>query len=201
MRTFVLALIGFCHVACNYDDGQCYVRGQGGSAGVGAAAGGGVIIPAGAGGFGDSPKPKPQGSDDSVSPPACLSANSTCEKACLSTYEADYAFCGDDPTCQAQAYEVYQTCRGKCAVEAAKEQDWVCAGYVACSRAEDGKGDGCSWAGEEFPGWFDCDNGGNDCQESLAEACEQVLHEGQGGSWLCDASGLTCVRKSKDKPN
>jgi hypothetical protein len=39
--------------ACNYSEGDCYLRGESESAGVG----GGVIIPGGVGGFGDTPPP------------------------------------------------------------------------------------------------------------------------------------------------
>lgn len=45
-------------IACNYTDGECYLRGQGeGSDGVG----GSIIVTNGAGGFGDTPPGPPDG--------------------------------------------------------------------------------------------------------------------------------------------
>lgn len=82
-------------IACNYTEGECYPRGQGGgNAGVG----GSIIVPDGAGGFGDVP-PEPQGATDT--PPDC---NIVPESACDATGGAGggtaadgetYAYCSD----------------------------------------------------------------------------------------------------------
>ncbi len=84
MRTFALLAVGFV-AACNYDTGECYLRGE-----EGGGAGGGAIIPTGYGGFGDVP-PKPQGDPAPVDP--CL------QKAeCTVTWKADSAVCKDRGT-------------------------------------------------------------------------------------------------------
>lgn len=49
-------------VTCNYDEGACWIDGQGDGA---VGAGGGPILPPGAGGFGDVP-PEPQGATDAT---------------------------------------------------------------------------------------------------------------------------------------
>lgn len=88
MRTFALLACGFV-AACNYDTGECYLRGQ-----DGAGVGGGAITPTGAGGFGDVP-PEPQGAPAPVDP--CL------QKAeCTVTWKADSDVCkgrGTTGTC------------------------------------------------------------------------------------------------------
>ncbi len=59
---FILLLI----TACNYDTGECFLRGEGVQ-----GAGGIIILPPGTGGFGDVP-PEP---DDTSEPPECAAAD------------------------------------------------------------------------------------------------------------------------------
>ena len=77
--------------ACNYDEGQCWLRSEDDVGGVG----GGPIISSGAGGFGDVP-PEPQ--DASDAPPDCtLAAEVRCASpgstACVEQCEAIGAYC------------------------------------------------------------------------------------------------------------
>jgi hypothetical protein len=84
MKKLVLLVCGFV-AACNYDTGECYLRGE-----EGAGAGGGAIIPTGYGGFGDVP-PKPQGGPAPVDP--CQ------QKAeCTVTWKADSDVCKNQGT-------------------------------------------------------------------------------------------------------
>lgn len=57
MRTslWMISITVLCIAACNYTVGECYTRGPGETSGAG-----GVILPGGAGGFGEEP-PGPQG--------------------------------------------------------------------------------------------------------------------------------------------
>lgn len=63
---WALALATSFSNACNYDEGQCWLRSE--DDGQGAGVGGGPIGPVGAGGFGDVP-PEPQDATDP--PPDC----------------------------------------------------------------------------------------------------------------------------------
>lgn len=67
--------------ACNYDTGECYPRNQ-----AGAGVGGGIITPAGAGGFGDVP-PEPQDATDPADPCGPQTAE------CTLTWKAGSAVC------------------------------------------------------------------------------------------------------------
>lgn len=67
MRRVSVLICGFV-AACNYDTGECYLRDEGGQGS------GGVIVPTGAGGFGDVP-PEPQ---DAADPEAGCAPDRTC---------------------------------------------------------------------------------------------------------------------------
>lgn len=76
--------------ACNYDAGECYLRGQ-----EGGGVGGGVLPPVGVGGFGDVP-PEPQDATDPANPCAKRTAE------CTLTWKADSDVCkskGTSGTC------------------------------------------------------------------------------------------------------
>lgn len=61
---------------CNYDTGECYYRGQGAAS---PGTGGDIILPNGAGGFGDIP-PEPQGSTSEPPPPDCNATEQSSEE-------------------------------------------------------------------------------------------------------------------------
>lgn len=69
--------------ACNYDTGECYVRGQDGT-----GAGGAVITPPGSGGFGDVP-PKPLDANGDLADPCSQVAE------CTVTWKAGSDSCKD----------------------------------------------------------------------------------------------------------
>lgn len=139
-----IAISGF--TACNYTEGECHPRGQGGgSAGVG----GGVIVPAGAGGFGEVP-PKPQDATDPPPPDCNIATQSPCNEKCLADYEAAAAECGKiendslRTTCQDGALASYEICRDNCQQVANQEcddkyQDCVDNGPSSCLDQEGGK--------------------------------------------------------------
>jgi hypothetical protein len=113
---WALAIAILLLTACNYDEGQCWLRseddGQGGVAG-------GPIVPTGAGGFGDVP-PKPQDATDPPPPDCNIVADSPCNEKCLADYVEEAAKCGkmeneaQRKTCQDGAYAVYKGCRQNC---------------------------------------------------------------------------------------
>jgi len=107
-------LLACALASCNYDDGACYPRDQGGN-----GVGGGVIVAAGAGGFGDVP-PDPQDATDPI-PPECLDATeSPCVNKCLADYVDEAAKCGkienetERRACQDVAYLGYKSCGLNC---------------------------------------------------------------------------------------
>jgi hypothetical protein len=92
----------FCSfvAACNYDTGECYLRDEGGQ-----GAGGGIIAPPGAGGFGDVP-PEPQADTDSANPCGTQTAE------CTYTWKADSIVCkekGTQGTCTTRFQCVHAT--------------------------------------------------------------------------------------------
>ena len=66
-----VVFLGFV-ASCNYDTGECYLRGQ-----DGAGAGGSVIVQPGTGGFGDAPTPKPLGDPNYPTDPCMQQAECT----------------------------------------------------------------------------------------------------------------------------
>ncbi len=81
-----LAVLFLGLTACNYDAGECYLRAEGGQ-----GAGGAIITPAGAGGFGDVP-PEPQGATDPADPCSVQTAQ------CTVTWKADSDVCKNQGT-------------------------------------------------------------------------------------------------------
>lgn len=77
----VLTVVSLGLAACNYDAGECWVRGEGLE-----GAGGGIIAPPGAGGFGDVP-PQPQSATDAANPCSSQTAE------CVVTWAADSDVC------------------------------------------------------------------------------------------------------------
>lgn len=71
MRKCAILFLGSL-AACNYDTGECYVRGQ-----EGAGAGGTVVTQPGTGGFGDVP-PKPQDAADLSADPCSAAISAEC---------------------------------------------------------------------------------------------------------------------------
>jgi hypothetical protein len=110
----VLAFLFLGLTACNFDAGECHLRSE-----EGAGAGGGVITPAGAGGFGDVP-PEPQDATDPPPPECNIVKDSVCNEKCLTDYENEAAICGkitDDAqrtTCNDSAHARYKSCRNNC---------------------------------------------------------------------------------------
>jgi RNA polymerase sigma factor (sigma-70 family) len=111
--------------ACNWDEGACWIDGQGGgNAGVGSV-GSGPIVPAGAGGSGDVP-PEPQDATDPPPPDCNIVADSPCNEKCLSDYVAAAVECtkikdeAQKRSCDDSAYATYKSCRGNCQKQADK---------------------------------------------------------------------------------
>ena len=117
MKKTAVLVCGFV-AACNYDTGECYLRDEGGQ-----GAGGGIITPAGVGGFGEVP-PEPQ---DAAEPTAGCAPDRTCtdmfdacqDKGHPCTREIDWgmtlcAICRDD--CQGKRSYKYAECY-KCGFE------------------------------------------------------------------------------------
>jgi hypothetical protein len=82
-KSFAILFLGL--TACNYDAGECYVRGEEGD-----GVGGGVITPGGAGGFGAVP-PEPQGAPSPADP-----CSATAE--CTVTWKAGSDHCKEKGT-------------------------------------------------------------------------------------------------------
>jgi hypothetical protein len=77
-RLLVAAIILMGITACNYTVGECWPRGEGGGTGSeSVAAGGGIIIPTGVGGFGDAPPKQPQDATDPKQEIKCNSDEDT----------------------------------------------------------------------------------------------------------------------------
>lgn len=111
-RCLFVVLIGLA--ACNFDTGECYLRGDGtdGTDGV-------IITPTGVGGYGSVP-PEPQSMDEPP-PPVCNIASQTpCEENCNSAYESDAIRCGrmenesQRTACNDSAHARYTSCREDC---------------------------------------------------------------------------------------
>jgi hypothetical protein len=105
--------------ACNYTDGECWYYGEGTeSAGVGP--GGGVIIPTGAGGYGEAPPKQPQDATNSPPPVCNIVSLSPCHDKCDEEYEARAIECGkiqDESqrrSCQDSSHEKYKSCTEGC---------------------------------------------------------------------------------------
>lgn len=107
----VAAIILMGITACNYTVGECWPRGEGGGTGSeSVAAGGGIIIPTGVGGFGDAPPKQPQdatdpelkcNSDDTDDTDTEGSTESPTTESPCTAAESEAAFwtCGDADTC------------------------------------------------------------------------------------------------------
>lgn len=140
----VIAISSF--TACNYTEGECYPRGQGGgNAGVG----GSVVVPNGAGGFGDVP-PESQDATDPPPPDCNIVPQSPCNEKCLADYVEAAAECGklENETqrraCQDVAFLGYKSCRENCRQKENKEcddkyQDCINHGPSSCRKEEAGK--------------------------------------------------------------
>lgn len=138
-------LIGFLgFAACNYTDGECYLRGQGyGSEGVG----GGVSGPIGVGGFGETPPDPP----NAVEAPDCnITSQSPCNEKCLADYESAALQCGQIQSsaqrqiCQDDAHASYTSCRENCEQSANgacddKYQSCINNGPTSCLKTSGGK--------------------------------------------------------------
>lgn len=147
LRAFFLTASLFAlATSCNYTDGQCYARGQGGLA---SGAGGQPVVVGGPGGLGDIPG-APQGADEPTPPDCNIATQSPCYEKCLEDYEAAATKCGTVPeeaprkTCQEVAYAGYKSCRDGCERTAnqdcdEKYQDCVDNGPKACLKKEAGK--------------------------------------------------------------
>lgn len=139
LRGFLIAasFVGLA-TGCNYTDGQCYARGQGGLA---SGAGGQPVVVGGPGGFGDVPPP-PQGADEPTPPDCNIVPQTPCYEKCLADYEASAGKCGEianeaqKKTCQDAAYAAYKACRDSC-----QQQQKTCTDmYVDCQS----RGDPCT---------------------------------------------------------
>lgn len=142
MVATALALSG-----CNYTEGQCYPRGEGG--GAIAAGVGGSLFPGGAGGFGDVP-PAPQETSGPMPPDCNVVPATPCHQKCLTDYEAAASKCtpaqGEDQqkACRDAAYAEYKGCKDMCQQTANpscddKYQDCVNNGPAKCLKKSAGK--------------------------------------------------------------
>lgn len=109
------ALVWMLH-ACNYTEGMCHPRGEGG---LGDGVGGGVISPNGSGGFGDVP-PQPQDASGPMPPDCNMVPNDPCHQKCLTDYEETAVKCAQIQEesvrrfCQEAAYQTYKACKDAC---------------------------------------------------------------------------------------
>lgn len=208
-----LACCALVAAACNRTEGECYPRGEGGNAGPGA--GGGPIVPAGAGGFGDAPPPEPQGAGDEAADP-CNAAEGkvytcngdvVCHHPQGGTEGCHYvnhreggpsagqvierlilACQKDKPgySCQQDTL----TCNDGPVVAPAVTK-YVCNGGVSCMDKQ-GVSEGCNHVAEEV--YADDEQ---DAIDLLVEICEDNLHDKHGnncdhGGFCCNAGSLTC---------
>lgn len=207
------ALAALALGACNYTEGQCVPRGQGGSPG----AGGGPIVPGpGQGGFGDVP-PEPQNAGDVAADPCNVTEGRnyycsgviSCTKVSGDFSGPAQVQCAHDNTRQTaaapgQALEILITACGKehpgysCAQNTLECGDqprsvpasprFLCNGGVTCT---DSKGftDGCTYNAEEVYA-----DDAQDAADLLVEICEDNLHDKTGNN--CDHGGFCCTQGS-----
>lgn len=113
--------------ACNYDEGACWLDGQGDGA---IGSGGGPIVP-GTGGYGDVP-PTPQDASGPTPPDCNIVRDSLCNENCLTKYEAAAAECAkieieaQRTACQDNAYAAYKQCRAACASDPVEQCKKLC---------------------------------------------------------------------------
>lgn len=209
------AVFGLLVAACNYTDGTCYPRGEGGGATDGA--GGGVIVP-GTGGFGDVP-PKPQGAGDNGADPCNVvegkvyycSGVVNCSKA--GDFSGGLAQCPywnhkQSASAPGEALEIVirecqdshagyscsqhtLQCDDKPRQGAATASKYVCNGGVTCTDSKK-QMDGCTFTSEEV--YADDES---DAIDLLVETCEINMHDKYGdncdhGGMCCTAGSLTC---------
>jgi hypothetical protein len=135
MKKYIAVLILGCVAilfigvgACNYDVGECYVRGEEGD-GVG-----GSILPTGVGGYGDAPPREPQNAGDSWNPCSALAE-------CTITWKAGSDVCNEKGTTSSctTLYQGHHT-----SLDEAKEQCEKVYGLAAGAGAQ--SCDSCKWA-------------------------------------------------------
>jgi hypothetical protein len=135
--------------ACNYTDGECWYYGQGTeSAGVGP--GGGVIIPTGAGGYGEAPPKQPQDATGTPPPVCNIVSLSPCHDKCDEDDEARSIECGkiqyesQRRACQDSSHEKYKSCLEECERTPSKskcQKKWEnCTNYGPWECARPGSG-------------------------------------------------------------
>lgn len=147
------ALLGLGLAGCNFDVGDCYLRGEGegGAGGIiitASGVGGFGVSPTGAGGFGPVPPLEPQGVEPD--PPVCnIAAQSPCNEKCEADYESASIACGKSESeaqrraCGESAYADYRSCRENCERTSnsscdEKYQDCMNRGPWSCARPGSG---------------------------------------------------------------
>ncbi|WP_437965334.1 hypothetical protein WMF04_37720 [Sorangium sp. So ce260] len=179
-RAFAVLLLGL--LACNYDVGECWVPGDEPS-----GAGGGIINPTGAGGFGNVPR-EPQSIDGSWD----LCSSQTVE--CTVTWKADSSACREQGAASS-CTTVYQGQHAS--LEEAEEQCEKINGVGAGSGAQ--SCGSCGWG---------TSSASSSCRrkcEERAEACEaecRKLPEDDKVSrrkcWdACNNAYAECIKKCK----
>jgi hypothetical protein len=135
--------------ACNYDVGECYVRGEEGD-GVG-----GSILPTGVGGYGDAPPREPQNAGDSWNPCSALAE-------CTVTWKPGSDVCNEKGTTSSctTLYQGHHT-----SLDEAKEQCEKVHGLAAGAGAQ--SCDSCKWA----------TSANNDPVEKCKKVCDQQYKE------------------------
>ncbi|XYH95158.1 hypothetical protein ACMHYB_46340 [Sorangium sp. So ce1128] len=120
----LFAVLCFGLAGCNFDAGDCYLRGEGDSGAGGivltaTGVGGYGFGPTGSGGFGPVPPLEPQ--DVDPAPPVCnIAAQSPCNEKCEADYESASVACGKFESeaqrraCGESAYADYRSCREYC---------------------------------------------------------------------------------------
>lgn len=210
MRLTAGLFIAILASACNYTDGACYARGQGGAQQVDT---GGVVIPTGVGGFGDAPPDpgaEPQGADgadpcnavegkflycngdtvcyDDTGPGAhgCHYVNvkrtEASTGAAIEKLVSECAAKYPDHSCG----PLNITCDSKPAAKTTAASTYSCNGGVTCTDTK-GQTDGCSYSNEEV--WAEDEE---DARWFLAENCEVIVRDKYKGD-DCDHGGFCCT--------
>lgn len=219
-KAFLIVVCGLFIVACNYTDGACYERGQGGQV---AGVGGGPIVP-GQGGFGDVP-PEPQGAGDANDADPCNAGagrDFTCNGSIVcyepnpgagaSGMSATGCFFAVRRYVAASADKLIADLIKKCQSENPKyacENDdlvctdvpakrYVCNGGIGCIDDKNNH-DGCTVGGEPTDPFSSI--AGNvyahdetEAINHLADICEVLKHDKYGTN--CAHKGMCCVPSS-----